>query len=159
MKCQMCNGEGGKIPHPEKYGSYREDCPACNGTGEQPPVDKKLLRYRVLRASTHEGVSISLLEHEDGDIYKVNEVDKCVTTLKSELQAARGEIERLKSERLDFENREGAICPEDVGFEEYIRTLEKRVEELEKEHKGKCPVCMVRELPEEQGGPDPEPIL
>ena len=40
MKCQMCNGEGGKIPHPENYGSYREDCPACNGTGEQAPVDK-----------------------------------------------------------------------------------------------------------------------
>ena len=40
MKCQMCNGEGGKIPHPEKYGSYREDCPACHGTGKQSPVDK-----------------------------------------------------------------------------------------------------------------------
>jgi len=40
MKCQMCNGEGGKIPHPENYGSYREDCPACHGTGKQAPVDK-----------------------------------------------------------------------------------------------------------------------
>ena len=125
MKCQMCNGEGGKIPHPENYGSYREDCPACNGTGEQPPVDKKLLRYRVLRASTHEGVSISLLEHADGDIYKVNEVDKCVTTLKSELQAARGEIEKktesikmlvLDAKRLEDENaqlkaeRDGLRC-------------------------------------------------
>jgi len=73
-------------------------------------------------------------------------------SLEAELSAARGEIEhkresismlvldakrledeneRLKSERLDFENREGAICPEDVGFEEYIRVLEKRVEDLE----------------------------
>ena len=43
------------------------------------------------------------------------------------------ENERLKSERLDFENREGAICPEDVGFEEYIKTLKKQVEELELE--------------------------
>jgi len=51
--------------------------------------------------------------------------------LKGELIVVEAENERLKSECLDFENREGAICPEDVGFEEYIRHLQKRVEELE----------------------------
>ena len=40
MKCPECNGEGGRIPHPENYGSYREDCVRCNGTGKQSPVDK-----------------------------------------------------------------------------------------------------------------------
>jgi len=73
----------------------------------------EIQKYRLLRASTHEGVSISLIEHADGDIYKVNEVDKYVTTLKSELSAAREtigdfnvqEVEHMKQiEKLQAEN-------------------------------------------------------
>ena len=54
-----------------------------------------------------------------------------LAALEARALEAEAECGRLKSERLDFENREGAICPEDVGFEEYIRHLQKRVEELE----------------------------
>jgi len=112
----------------------------------------KLQRYGILRGVGYDFVHTSLMKCDDGYIYKVDEVAPVITALEAELSAARGEIEhkresismlvldakrledeneRLKSERLDFENREGAICPEDVGFEEYIKTLQKRVEELE----------------------------
>jgi hypothetical protein len=30
----------------------------------------------------------------------------------------------------DLEERESAICPEDMGFEEYIAVLEKKITEL-----------------------------
>jgi len=109
MKCSRCDGHGHFFDTElEKAIS----CVTCLGTGKQAPVDR-IQRYRVLRASTHEGVSISLIEHADGDIYKVNEVDKYVTTLKSELSAAREtigdfnvqEVEHMKQiEKLKAEN-------------------------------------------------------
>ncbi len=47
-----------------------------------------------------------------------------------------GEVERLQTELKDAENwigdveeREAAVCPEDVPFDEYIRVLEKKLEE------------------------------
>ena len=56
----------------------------------------EIQKYRLLRASTHEGISISLLEHDDGDLCKSEDVEPAITTLETELSAARGEIERLK---------------------------------------------------------------
>ena len=102
MKCQMCNGEGGKIPHPENYGSYREDCPTCNGTGKQPPVDR-LLRFEEYMEKT-QGTSAD-------NVYW--EAHAYVATLEAELSAARGEIEKktesikmlvLDAKRLEDEN-------------------------------------------------------
>ena len=37
----------------------------------------------------------------------------------------------LSAKQLDFENRENACCPEDMGFEEYIRILRATVERLQ----------------------------
>jgi len=37
------------------------------------------------------------------------------------------EVERLKTWQGEIEEREAAVCPEDVGFDEYIRCLEKRL--------------------------------
>lgn len=46
----------------------------------------------------------------------------------------------LKDKLEDWENREGAICPEDVGFEEYIKAQAERIEKLKKyiQHKESC---------------------
>ena len=81
MKCQMCNGEGGKIHHPENYGSYREDCPTCNGTGKQTPVDR-LLRFEEYMEKT-QGTSAD-------NVYW--EAHAYVATLEAELDAARGAL-------------------------------------------------------------------
>ena len=91
----------------------------------------EIQKYRLLRASTHEGVSISLIEHADGDIYKVNEVDKYVTNLKSELSAAKVEIERLRGE-LIIANAGWDASQNSIGYHiEENAKLKKRVEELE----------------------------
>jgi hypothetical protein len=37
------------------------------------------------------------------------------------------EIAELKAEARDYEEREAAVCPEDVGFDEYIRVLTKQL--------------------------------
>ena len=120
MKCQMCNGEGGKIPHPENYGSYREDCPACNGTGKQPPVDK-IQRYRTMFCDVNSDVTqcepvfetsnsghwcksqdVTTLESKLGQAKKtIHELHSATLlgaenyqNLEAELEAARGEIEK-----------------------------------------------------------------
>jgi hypothetical protein len=43
-----------------------------------------------------------------------------ITRLERELAEARAQV-------LDWENREAAICPEDVGFEELIRVLQSKL--------------------------------
>lgn len=40
---------------------------------------------------------------------------------------------RLRAELDEAREREGAVCPEDVPFDEYIRALTKRVEQAERE--------------------------
>lgn len=46
---------------------------------------------------------------------------------------AHGDNERLAQVVQGIEEREAAACPEDVGFEEYIRTLQQRLAQVEKE--------------------------
>ena len=84
MKCQMCNGEGGKIPHPENYGSYREDCPACHGTGKQAPVDKIPMCPKC--------ESLNQCQH-CGHCTKCCSIE--ITTLEASLSVARGDAEKL----------------------------------------------------------------
>lgn len=48
--------------------------------------------------------------------------------LREQLAQAHGDNERLARVIQDIEEREAAVCPEDVGFDEYIRTLQQRLE-------------------------------
>ena len=50
--------------------------------------------------------------------------------------AAFARIEAKAAEALTWEEREAAVCPEDVPFEELIEGLRKRVRELEDLPKG-----------------------
>lgn len=58
--------------------------------------------------------------------HDVKEIIAVITTLQQRLTEAN-----------DFNNdvveREAAVCPEDVGFDEYIRTLQSRLAQVEKE--------------------------
>lgn len=47
-----------------------------------------------------------------------------------EHQKFEAENGRLKEYQTDIENREGACCPEDVGFDEYIKRLKIELEQL-----------------------------
>jgi hypothetical protein len=47
--------------------------------------------------------------------------------LSTELSAKDAEIERLRKWHVDVEEREAAVCPEDVGFDEYIRVLDRKL--------------------------------
>lgn len=40
-----------------------------------------------------------------------------------------------------------------------LKRARARIEELEQDHKNRCPVCLAMELPEEDDGPDPEPLI
>ncbi len=54
------------------------------------------------------------------------------------------ELQQLREELMDWENREAAVCPEDVGFEELIKVLKARVagEAMTAEQELKpCPFC------------------
>lgn len=53
---------------------------------------------------------------------------------------APAKVAELQSRCDDYENREGAVCPEDVPFEEVIGSLRKRVAELEGENADISPV-------------------
>ena len=118
MKCQMCNGEGGKIPHPENYGSYREDCPTCNGTGKQTPVDS-------IQRLVSTGGPCECCGLPEGSICSCINATRKIQSLEAELEAARGEIEKktesikmlvLDAKRLEDENaqlkaeRDGLRC-------------------------------------------------
>jgi DNA repair exonuclease SbcCD ATPase subunit len=43
----------------------------------------------------------------------------------SEIERLRRRIAELEAELAKWEEREGAVCPEDVGFDEYIKVLMK----------------------------------
>jgi predicted nucleic acid-binding Zn-ribbon protein len=47
-----------------------------------------------------------------------------VPYLVAEVQSLRAERDRLNKALLAWEDREAAVCPEDVGFEEVIKALE-----------------------------------
>jgi chromosome segregation ATPase len=49
----------------------------------------------------------------------------------AELERVRGERDRLRKFESDVEEREAAVCPEDVGFDEYIRVLDKKLSEYQ----------------------------
>lgn len=68
-------------------------------------------------ADTSEDLASALLEHE-----QVN------AALREQLAEAHGDNERLARVIQDIEEREAAVCPEDVGFDEYIRTLQRKLE-------------------------------
>jgi len=49
-----------------------------------------------------------------------------------EINALRARAEAAERERDKWEEREGRICPEDVGFEEYIKALQAQLTEAER---------------------------
>ena len=49
-----------------------------------------------------------------------------VPALCATVRVLRAENEQLLKWQADIQEREAAVCPEDVGFDEYIRTLEHR---------------------------------
>jgi chromosome segregation ATPase len=49
----------------------------------------------------------------------------------AELERVRWERDRLRKFESDVEEREAAVCPEDVGFDEYIRVLDKKLSEYQ----------------------------
>jgi hypothetical protein len=61
--------------------------------------------------------------HADAYIRDVTYLRKSVSALLAEVERQAGEIERLKKWRGDVQEREAAVCPEDVPFDEYIRAL------------------------------------
>jgi chromosome segregation ATPase len=54
---------------------------------------------------------------------------KEMDTLRAERDLIRDELRLLKGWQLDVEEREAAVCPEDVGFDEYIKSLRAEVEQ------------------------------
>lgn len=57
------------------------------------------------------------------------------------------EVKELEARVMEFEEREAGCCPEDVGFEEYIATLEKRQTKYKVD--GWNNFCRVFEMPPE----------
>jgi hypothetical protein len=49
---------------------------------------------------------------------------------RSDVPALLAEVRRQRKELEDWEEREAACCPEDVGFPEYIASLQKEIERL-----------------------------
>jgi hypothetical protein len=52
----------------------------------------------------------------------------------AERDALRAERDRLQQNVYDFENREALVCPEDVGCDEYIPLLKRKLDEAEAEN-------------------------
>jgi hypothetical protein len=63
---------------------------------------------------------------EDKDQGRLVVCESCFASAVVEAQF-RAEVERI---HMDFENREAACCPEDVGFEEFIAALKQQNERL-----------------------------
>jgi FtsZ-binding cell division protein ZapB len=53
-----------------------------------------------------------------------------IAVLKDEITILKGERDRLKLWQEDVQNSEAAVCPEDVGFDEYIRALKGVIEDV-----------------------------
>lgn len=64
------------------------------------------------------------------EMYKA--LENCRTRTESfgrQLGKREKEIERLKQWQMDVEEREASVCPEDVGFEDFIGVLNKRIDQ------------------------------
>lgn len=98
------------------------------------------MRWKMSKLQKHTIThrEIGGLEAATGEYYSCKEVDAVI-----------------KEMNIDYDD----LDKEKDALQLEIVKLKKRVRELEKEHRGKCPVCMAAELPEEQGGPDPDPLL
>lgn len=63
----------------------------------------------------------------------IMEYEGDVAALRDQLAQAHSDNERLALVVQGIEEREAAVCPEDIGFDEYIRTLQSRLAQVEKE--------------------------
>ena len=61
--------------------------------------------------------------------------DCAIAYLVAEVQSLRAERDRLNKELLAWEDREAAVCPEDVGFEEVIKALEAELDTIKADNK------------------------
>ena len=62
--------------------------------------------------------------------YDGRHVSEHVAEVVAHVAAMQAELGAAKRWQLDVEEREAAVCPEDVGFDEYIRSLHGRVDQL-----------------------------
>lgn len=71
---------------------------------------------------------------DEGAANRIKELEAEVVSLKAAgrdyVELTLNQIKELEAELAKWEEREGAVCPEDVGFDEYIRTLVKANEGL-----------------------------
>lgn len=64
------------------------------------------------------------------DTFDDDDYDRAYASIESAFSGLQAEIADLRGRLMDWENEEGSVCPEDVGFAEYIRLLEKKVTAL-----------------------------
>jgi hypothetical protein len=95
----------------EKYESLRSKV-AWHRDGKGPDIPVLQPRYDALRAE--------------------------VSRLKSEVERLRFDLHQAEGWIADVEEREAAVCPEDIGFDEYIRTLQKQLATARADAIGEC---------------------
>lgn len=69
---------------------------------------------------------------EQASLEARNKAKEILTKSHNDLLA---EIANQKTILEDWQNREAAVCPEDVGFEEFIKVKDKEIDRLKKLHK------------------------
>ncbi len=76
-----------------------------------------------LQKSTGEECHLRALEV----IREIPELHARLRTAKADLAAAREDVVRMRKQIADHEEAEASVCPEDVGFVEFIGVLQKRI--------------------------------
>lgn len=118
-KCQMCGGSG-FVPH--SYNSagmlIQKPCPACT---EQKP-DAGEFEVKVNK--------FIIEELKKGDLSRLPIlIDQTIRQLADRIAELQAEIEKRKGELVEWREKEGSVCPEDVGFVEYIKVLQAKLKE------------------------------
>lgn len=85
---------------------------------------KERIEAAIDRVTSGHGMMRVPVDQTDPDVVLCD----CLTALAA---ATARELE-LTARLTDWEEREGAVCPEDVGFEEFIRALTARAEKAER---------------------------
>ena len=84
------------------------------------------------------GIEIPWKISADVDIRKY--LIERIAALEAENAQLNAHCERFSAALMDWENREAAVCPEDVGFEEVFVALEAQVQQLREALKSAAPV-------------------
>jgi vacuolar-type H+-ATPase subunit I/STV1 len=59
-----------------------------------------------------------------------------IAKLQPVFDAQEAEIKKLKRQLMDVEEREAGVCPEDIGFDDYIKQLKRQLDTLKQENEG-----------------------